>query len=136
MLRLGAENGRVSVVNDQVFSPTNTEDLSSMIVRLIHADATGLFHVTNSGACSWYDFATRIFELAGRPVEVNPISTARSGSTVSRPRFSVLENRRLQDEGFGLLRSWDDALASYLTKRAATLAAVGSDGHVTPGSIV
>jgi len=74
MLRLG-QSGRVSVVTDQVLSPTNTQDLSAMIVRLVRAGATGLFHVTSSGSCSWFEFAQRIFALSGLPVDVVPIPT-------------------------------------------------------------
>jgi dTDP-4-dehydrorhamnose reductase len=123
MLRLG-QSGRVSVVTDQVLSPTNTRDLSSMIVRLIRAKASGLFHVTNSGSCSWFEFAQRIFALSGQDVELVPIPTSLSGSTVARPAFSVLENRRLKSEGFGLMRSWEDAVGDYLGQRTRAVAAV------------
>lgn len=124
MLRLGAESGKVSVVNDQVLSPTNTRDLSEMIIRLVQTGATGLFHVTNSGSCSWFEFAQRIFALAGRPVKVTPSPTALSGSTVTRPSFSVLENKRLKDEGYVLLRSWEEALGSYMVQREGSVSAV------------
>jgi dTDP-4-dehydrorhamnose reductase len=117
MLRLG-QSGSVRVVTDQVLSPTNTQDLSSMMVRLIRARATGLFHITNSGSCSWFEFALRIFALSGQDVEVVPIPTRLSGSAVARPAFSVLENRRLKREGFGLMRSWEDAVGDYLSTRA------------------
>jgi dTDP-4-dehydrorhamnose reductase len=123
MLRL-AQSGRVSVVADQVLSPTNTRDLSAMIVRLIRARATGLFHVTNSGSCSWFEFARRIFAQANQRVELVPIPTGLSGSTVARPGYSVLENRRLKSEGFGSLRSWEDGLNDYLEHRTRMVAAV------------
>jgi dTDP-4-dehydrorhamnose reductase len=123
MLRLG-QSGRVSVVTDQVLSPTNTRDLSTMIVRLIRARATGLFHVTNSGSCSWFEFARRIFAVSNERVDLVPIPTSLSGSAVARPGYSVLENRRLKDEGFGLLRSWEDALNDYLGQRTRMVAAV------------
>jgi dTDP-4-dehydrorhamnose reductase len=120
-----SETGHVEVVNDQVLSPTSTQDLSKMLVRLIGAGAIGLFHVTNSGSCSWYEFALRIFALAGRTANVTPIPTAPSGSTVRRPRYSVLANKRLNDEGFGLLRPWEAALSNYLWRRAGALVASG-----------
>jgi dTDP-4-dehydrorhamnose reductase len=123
-----SETGAVSVVNDQVLSPTNTQDLSKMLVRLIGAGGTGLFHVTNSGSCSWYEFALRIFALLDRTVEVTPISSAASESAVRRPRFSVLENRRLKDEGFGLLRPWEEALNNYMQRRAGALVATAQAG--------
>lgn len=114
MLRVGRERSEVSVVRDQLLSPTYTQDLAEMIWRLVGAEARGLYHVTNSGWCSWYEFTRAIFELADLKVEVRPIDTSASGSTVRRPRFSVLGNSRLLAEGFVPLRSWQDALASYM----------------------
>jgi dTDP-4-dehydrorhamnose reductase len=120
-----SQTGGVRVVNDQALSPTNTQDLSEMLVRLIRASKTGLFHVTNSGSCSWYEFALRIFALAGRTIEVTPISTAASGSTVRRPRNSVLANARLKAEGFGLLPQWEEALSNYVRRRVSPLVPTG-----------
>jgi dTDP-4-dehydrorhamnose reductase len=122
MLERGRK-GPVKVVTDQVLSPTNTQDLSEMIVRLVQADATGLVHVTNSGSCSWYDFAKQIFALSGQLVEVIPIATDASQPSVVRPRYSVLDNKRLRDEGLTLLRPWQDALATYLRQRTENLVA-------------
>jgi dTDP-4-dehydrorhamnose reductase len=114
--------GPVKVVTDQVLSPTNTRDLSEMIVRLILSNVTGLIHVTNSGSCSWYDFAERISVLSGRRLEVVPVITDTMQSRVQRPRYSVLDNARLRAEGFGLLRSWQDAVGAYLDARSESLA--------------
>jgi len=122
MLERG-RHGPVKVVTDQVLSPTSTRDLSEMIVRLIRADATGLVHVTNSGSCSWYEFAQEIFALSGRPAEVIPIPTDALHPLVVRPPYSVLDNKRLRDEGFTVLRPWQDALATYLHLRAEALVA-------------
>lgn len=124
MLERG-RRGAVRVVTDQVLSPTNTRDLSGTIVRLIQADVRGLIHVTNAGSCSWYGFAREIFALRGWPVEVIPIATDATPSAVVRPRYSVLDNKRLRDEGFGLLRPWQEALGAYLGQRAGSLAATG-----------
>jgi dTDP-4-dehydrorhamnose reductase len=120
-----SEAGPVKVVNDQVLSPTSTRDLSKMLVRLIGTGGTGLFHVTNSGSCSWYEFALRIFALANRTVDITPISTALSGSTARRPRYSVLANKRLKDQGFGALRPWEDAVSDYMRQRADVPVATG-----------
>ena len=120
MLRLGREKGVVSVVTDQTLSPTFTADLAAAIRRLIEARAGGLFHVTGARSCSWNEFARAIFELAGLTVEVRPIDTAATNPTVRRPSYSVLENRRLEAEGFGLLRRWRDALADYLDRAGVT----------------
>lgn len=117
MLRIGREKGTVSVVTDQVFSPTSTSDLAGMIQRLVQAGARGTFHVTNSGSCSWYEFACAIFELNGPKVQVKPTTSAAFGTKVARPTYSVLGNFRLQSEGFGLMRPWKDALKAYLAAR-------------------
>ena len=114
MLRLGRERGVVSVVTDQILSPTYTADLADMIWRLVAAESQGVYHVTNRDSCSWYEFARSIFELSGVPSEVQPVTTASMNSTVRRPRYSVLANRRLESTGFGLMRPWSQALDSYL----------------------
>jgi dTDP-4-dehydrorhamnose reductase len=114
MCRLGSERGTVSVVTDQVLSPTYTVDLARMIWRLVDVEAQGLFHVTNSGSCSWYDFARMIFDLSGLQVDVQPITTASTGAAVRRPRFSVLANQHLANKGYGAMRPWTEALEDYL----------------------
>jgi dTDP-4-dehydrorhamnose reductase len=114
MLRAGRQQGVVSVVTDQILSPTNTRDLARMIWRLVDSKAGGLFHVTNSGSCSWFDFARAIFELSGIKVDVRPITTSDSGAAVRRPGYSVLTNRRLELEGLELMRPWELALTSHL----------------------
>jgi dTDP-4-dehydrorhamnose reductase len=114
MLKLGRERGRVSVVRDQVLSPTYTYDLANMIWALVDAQAEGLFHVTNRGSCSWFEFARAIFELSGMSVDIQPVTTDEMGGTVRRPRSSVLANARLESSGFELLRPWHEALANYL----------------------
>jgi dTDP-4-dehydrorhamnose reductase len=126
MLRKGAELGAVTVVDDQVLSPTSTLDLAEAISRLIAGQATGLFHVTNSGACSWYEFACAIFEEAGMAVKTTPARTVVQPSGVRRPAFSVLANDRLKAKGFGRLRPWRQALRAYLNNRipAAAMAAL------------
>lgn len=73
MLRLGKERGAVSVVNDQIGSPTYTYDLSKLVVDMIQTDKYGIYHATNEGICSWYEFACEIFKQAGMDVEVTPV---------------------------------------------------------------
>jgi dTDP-4-dehydrorhamnose reductase len=117
MLRLGKERGAVSVVTDQVLSPTYTRDLARTLRELVQTQTQGVFHVTNGGACSWYEFARAIFELEGLRVEVRPTTSAAFGSKVNRPSYSVLDNHRLQEAGFSLPRPWREALATYLEAR-------------------
>ncbi len=119
MLRLGRERGTVSVVTDQVLSPTYTHDLAKKIFELTSAEAQGVFHVTNSDSCSWFGFARAIFEFSGMAVDIQPASSGDMGSPVRRPAYSVLENRRLRDERRGVLRPWRDALAAYLDARVS-----------------
>jgi dTDP-4-dehydrorhamnose reductase len=121
MLKLGRQQGVVSVVTDQVLSPTYTLDLARLIWRLVEADSQGLFHATNSGSCSWYEFARTIFELSGVPAEVRPVTTASMGAAVRRPRYSVLANGELENAGFGVMRPWREALADYLQAAGAAV---------------
>lgn len=117
MLRLGLEKGTVSVVTDQRLSPTYTADLAWAVSELVANEAQGIFHVTNSHSCSWYEFAKEIFDLSGVDAKVLPITTSDFGSNVSRPKYSVLDNRRLNETGIGPLRPWEEALAAYLESK-------------------
>jgi len=119
MLRLGRERGEVQVVTDQVLSPTYTADLAEKIWQLMRAGAQGTFHVTNAGHCSWFEFACEIFRLAGMAVKVHPVTSDAFPSRARRPPYSVLDNARLREEGYGLLRPWPQALAEYLERRRA-----------------
>jgi dTDP-4-dehydrorhamnose reductase len=114
MLRLGAEKGEVSVVTEKVLTPTNTLDLAGMIWRLVDGGAQGVLHVTNGGSCTWNEFARAIFELSGMQVAVHPTDSASVGSKARRPAYSVLDNTRLEREGYGAMRPWREALASHL----------------------
>ena len=75
MLRLGKERGAVSVVNDQIGSPTYTYDLSKLVVAMVQTDKYGIYHATNEGLCSWYEFACEIFKQAGLKIEVTPVDS-------------------------------------------------------------
>lgn len=103
------------VVDDQVGSPTYTRDLARAISRLISGPYYGVWHVTNSGSCSWYRFAAAILEAAGlRGTRLEPISSKDLGRLAPRPRNSVLRNYCLELEGWPALRPWADALPEYL----------------------
>ena len=114
MLRLGRERGEVEVVADQVLAPTSTADLAPVLWRLVDAGARGLYHATNAGQCSWFQFACAVFELAGMKVKVTPIDSAAFGAKAARPAYSVLDNGKLEREGFGRMRPWRDALGAHL----------------------
>jgi dTDP-4-dehydrorhamnose reductase len=133
MLRLGRERGTVRVVRDQRLSPTFTADLARAISRLADTPASGIVHVTNGGSCSWYEFAVRIFELAGLRADVVPITTAESQSSVRRPPYSVLADRRLQEIGVPQLRHWHEALADYM--RSINTDATAMNQVITTGAV-
>ena len=106
----------LKVVDDQQGSPTYTKDLAIALKVLAEKGLTGVFHVTNQGACSWYDFAGKILELAGRTdVQVLPISTGELGRQAPRPASSVLNCTNFESATGMKMREWPDALNDYLT---------------------
>lgn len=117
MLKIGRERGRVTVVNDQIFSPTSTADLADVIAQLLTTTAYGTYHITNSGACSYWDFARAIYQKAGLDAQVEPISTEAYGAKARRPLYSVLDNSRIQAIGLSPLRPWEEALEHYFHSR-------------------
>lgn len=115
MLRLGKERGAVSVVDDQVGSPTYTYDLARLLVDMIQTDRYGRYHATNEGLCSWYEFAVEIFRQAGMDdVKVTPVSSSEFPAKAVRPSNSRMSKEKLTENGFELLPSWQDALSRYL----------------------
>ena len=114
MINKARSDGRVSVVTDQVLSPTFTTDLAQKSKELVEHDATGLFHLTNEGECSWFEFARGAFDLAGLEVEMEPIETGETQRRAHRPSYSALATTRLEDVGVGPMRPWEEALEDYL----------------------
>ena len=114
MIRLGKERGAVSVVNDQIGSPTYTPDLSRLLVDMIVSDKYGRYHATNEGLCSWYDFAVEIFKQAKLDVAVTPVSSDAFPVKAKRPHNSRMDKSKLTKNGFKLLPPWQDALRRYL----------------------
>ncbi len=114
MLRLGAERGSVKVVNDEFVSPTYTVDVARQIVAIAEAGATGVFHATSAGQCSWNEFARAIFEATGSPAQVELASSADFPAKVPRPLYSVLDNAALRSRGLDRMPPWRDALKRYV----------------------
>ncbi len=115
MLRLAASRDVVDVVDDQTGSPTWSWDLAGAIVALSSSRRTGIWHVTNAGATTWYAFAQEIFRLSGLdPSRVRPTSTEKLARPAPRPSYSVLSGRLWRLAGFTPLRSWQDALTEAL----------------------
>lgn len=117
MLRLGKERGAVSVVDDQVGSPTYTYDLARLLVDMVQTDKYGRYHATNEGLCSWYEFAKEIFRQAGMDdVSVTPVSSSEFPAKATRPANSRMSKAKLTENGFELLPTWQDALCRFLEK--------------------
>jgi dTDP-4-dehydrorhamnose reductase len=120
MVRLGKERQEVRVVADQIGSPTWAKDIATAIATLIEKRATGIYHYTNSGVASWYDFAVAIFaeaEALGIPLQVKrilPITTADYPTPAKRPPYSVLSHRRLVETLGDYPPHWRDSLKQML----------------------
>lgn len=114
MLRLGKERGAVSVVNDQIGSPTYTYDLAKLVLDMIQSDKYGTYHATNEGICSWYEFACEIFKQADMNVQVTPVSSDEFPTKAKRPCNSRMNKTELDRNGFDRLPTWQDALHRYL----------------------
>lgn len=114
--RLLSEKEELNVVNDQIGSPTYTNDLAVKLKELI-GRGYGVYHITNASRCSWYEFAVEIAKLSRHirdNVKVKPATTDKINRPARRPSFSVLANTMLRLEGIKELRHWRDALEDYL----------------------
>lgn len=117
MINLSKTRKEISVVADQTGSPTFTVDLAQTIRDLVESPLYGTYHVTNKGACSWYEFAARTLALAGiNDVEVKPIEAEEWPSPTRRPRNSVMRHYALELQGCDNLRPWEDALADFVSR--------------------
>ncbi len=115
MLRLASEFRPIRVVADQALTPTYTADLADAVARLLAVDPPGgIYHLTNAGACSWFEFARRIFRLCGLEPDLEPTTSEAYGAPARRPANSVLDNTRAAALGLAPLRAWPDALRAYL----------------------
>lgn len=115
MLRLGEERGAVSVVDDQIGSPTYTYDLARLLVDMTESEHYGRYHATNEGFCSWYEFACEIFKQAGmNEVKVTPVDSSQFPAKAKRPMNSRMDKSKLAANGFEPLPAWQDALGRYL----------------------
>jgi dTDP-4-dehydrorhamnose reductase len=117
MIRMAEAGKDIKVVSDQVLTPTNTHDAAQKIIEIIESDKYGIYHVTNTGECSWYEFTEEIFRLTGMKPNLTPISSEEFAAKAKRPLYSVLDNRNLRLLGLEDLRDWHEALADYLQER-------------------
>jgi dTDP-4-dehydrorhamnose reductase len=119
MLKLGQDKSLLTVVDDQIGSPTWTVDLAKGIIALIDKDCRGTYHCANSGHTSWNGFAKQIFKESGMTVQVDPMTTEQLNRPARRPLYSTLDCSKLSaDTGF-VPQQWQEALQQYLVLRKA-----------------
>jgi len=116
ILKLAANRPQIEVVNDQRGSPTFTDDFAAAIVQLCRTSAQGIVHCTNSGDCTWYDFACEIVKQAGAKTTVKPTTSDRFVRPAARPQYSVLSPASLHAYGISM-RPWQETLRDYLPQR-------------------
>ncbi|MCD7826827.1 MAG: dTDP-4-dehydrorhamnose reductase [Clostridiaceae bacterium] len=115
MLRLASERDTITVVKDQLGSPTSALELARMILHIVDSGEYGIYHGTCEGIASWYEFAKEIFRLAKSDVNLIPVTTDEYPATVAkRPAYSVLENQKLNAQGSYRMKEWKEALAEYM----------------------
>ncbi len=120
MLRLGREREELSVVNDQVGSPTYARNLATVVLQLLpllNNEDVGVYHYVNTGQCTWYEFANTIFKMAQIPVKTNPIPTTEYPTPAKRPMYSVLSTEKITKD-FGIeIPKWEEALRKFLNNK-------------------
>lgn len=114
MLELAKTHDTLTVVTDEIGTPTYTLDLAQAIAELIETEYYGIYHITNSDYCSWFDFAKYIFEVKNINVNVVPVTAEEFARPASRPHYSVLNNSNWVNNGFKPLRSYKEAIKDYL----------------------
>jgi dTDP-4-dehydrorhamnose reductase len=116
-LNLARTRPELRIVNDQTFSPTYSQDLARALARLSATQYFGTYHITNSGACTWYEFSREIVRMAGLTTPVFPLTSEQYPQKARRPSYSVLNNYHMQLLGWEPLRPWQDALSDYLRQK-------------------
>jgi len=120
MLKLSKEKSELRVVDDEFVSPTPTEQIARQLVVLSKSSSYGLYHATTEGSCSWFEFATAIFELTNTKIRLEPARPGEFPAKVPRPKYSVLENRALKNKSLNVFTHWKEGLENYLARRAQT----------------
>jgi len=117
MLALAGDGRKLRVVSDQVLTPSYTLDLAPKVWQVLARRAPGLYHLTNAGSCSWFEFSRAIFELEGLRVDLSPTTLGELGAPAPRPPYSVLAHQALRALDLDDLPHWRDALSRYLRER-------------------
>jgi len=118
MLKLSETRDEINVVSDQIGSPTYAGDLAEVLIKIILSSSTnyGVYHYSNSGAISWFDFASEIFKQFGMKIEVKPIKTEDYPTAAKRPKYSVLETKKIENNFDCTIKDWNNSL--HLNKKA------------------
>ena len=119
MLNLAKTHDKLTVVNDQIGSPTYTADLAKLLCDMVASNKYGIYHATNENICSWYDFACEIFKQANINIDVEPVPSNAFPTKAKRPHNSRLSKQNLITAGFKPLPTWQDALRRYLQELKA-----------------
>jgi dTDP-4-dehydrorhamnose reductase len=117
MVRLGHKGGSIRVVDDQWVTPTSSLELAQRLAELIDLGRFGLYHMTNAGRCTWYEFSCEIFRQLGKTPDIEAVDSRSFGAPAPRPAFSVLENRNAARAGLPAFSRWQDALGDYLRRK-------------------
>ena len=115
VVKMAKQSGAIRVVSDQRVSPTYTKDLAEPLIAHIKKGKTGIYHLANSGSCTWFDFAREIFTLLKMDVSITPISSAELERKAPRPAYSVFDMWKFQKDTGLKIRPWQEALKEYLT---------------------
>ena len=117
MLKLAKERDEIRVVDDEILTPTFTGDIADQIVEILSSDTRyGLYHVTAEGSCSWFEFAREIFSISKTNIVLNRAAPGEFAIKVNRPKYSVLENKFLKDQGINIMPLWEKGLKRYLNQ--------------------
>lgn len=117
MLKLARERGEVRVVGDEIVTPTPTSEIAKQLVLLSGTSEYGIYHASSEGSCSWYEFASAIFELSGTSVKLEKAQPGEFPARAKRPKYSVLENKALKERSLNVFTHWKNGLAQYLKQR-------------------
>lgn len=116
VVKAAGERGSVQVVDDQRGSPTYAKDIAGPLAVLVEKGEPGIYHVSNSGSCTWYELAREVFSTLGMDVQVIPISSQTLNRKAARPAYSVFDTKKVRDATGIAMRSWQEALREYLRK--------------------
>ncbi len=114
MLKLASERDELIVVGDEYVSPTATYDIANILPELIKKDLSGIVHLTSEGSCSWYEFAKEIMDYTDTNVKIKQVASSHFPAKTTRPKYSVLENQSLKNNGIQSMPHWRNALHIYL----------------------